>query len=77
MINRTVLKTPLSMRRHFAFNVSENQSLRVRYTFWRRTTPKFSLKFHLSPPYPPLAVEANSYWLLVRYWFPLVEAGVV
>ena len=39
-------------------------------------TPKFSLKFHLSPPYPPLAVEANSYWLLVLViGFLLVEAG--
>jgi len=37
-MNRSVLKTALSMTRHFAFNVGENQSLRVRYQFWRRTT---------------------------------------
>jgi len=37
MMNRSVLKTALSMTRHFAFNVGENQSLRVRYQFWRRT----------------------------------------
>src|SRR2546425_11419050 len=36
-MNRNVLKTILSMRRHFAVNVAENQSLRIRYEFWRRT----------------------------------------
>src|SRR5215471_7969842 len=36
MRNRNVLKTTLSMTRHFAFNVGGNQSLCARYTFWRR-----------------------------------------
>jgi hypothetical protein len=28
----------------------------------QRSQAKFPIKFHQSPPYPPLAIEANSYW---------------